>query len=125
MCSNKRLESEAAQSITNVPWRWRVSSRTAMGTSEMSRNLQLLGIATLAYVTDGYFESEGGELTKGLDAMKYALDQLSFSKLHDAGELPFESWPPANPDEVASFVFPKPIDTARESVTRPWWKLWA
>jgi len=112
---------DAAASLKGIPWTSRVWFRTAMGASNMSRHLQLLGAACLACVTNGYLESDEGELIHGDEAVKYALEQISMTgSLNDVGEYPFEKWPPLDPEAEASFTYPAPIAAPK----RPWWKLW-
>lgn len=88
---------------------------TSMGRSGLSLALQVLGAATLAFVTEGVFEDPQEDLLlNGEEAIKFALDLIQTQELaRDEGVMPFIEWPPLSFAEELKCIFPSPIKAGK------------
>ncbi|MFI8619315.1 hypothetical protein ACIGHN_27920 [Acidovorax sp. NPDC077693] len=82
---------------------------SASGRSRLTVALQLSFAAALATVADGAFHDQVNDVVylPGSDLRNFIQNQMH--DLTESGSMPFESWPPIDPDEAAEYDFPSEI----------------
>jgi hypothetical protein len=71
--------------------------------------LQVTFAAALATVADGAFHDQVNDVVylPGSDLRNFIQNQMQ--DLTESGSMPFEAWPPIDPDEAADYEFPTEI----------------